>query len=192
MNEVTTWDYEASVKRVRPMVIRWKTLTLDVYHELWEAREHLRNQGTRTDLTSGQMSRSWEGYCEDVGLSKRTVNRWLSGYDESERKPIERPKPVARETPKQPVEEPEQAPVVAMDADPLLQDAPTLRRRFDLLREEIEAAFITTVKKARATDKSSDYLAGVEAVARELQGTVSMRSTLAFIKKNMRSSRVAE
>lgn len=88
MNEIQTWDYEASVERVRPKVMKLKSLTLDVYHELWEARKHLSSQGARTDLTSGQMTRSWEGYCEDVGLVKRTVNRWLSGYDPVERKVI--------------------------------------------------------------------------------------------------------
>ena len=92
MNEIQTWNYEDSVKRVRPKVMKLRELTLDVYHMLWTAREHLGNQGARTDLTSGQMTRSWEGYCEDIGLSKRNCNRWLSGYDPVERKLIEAPR----------------------------------------------------------------------------------------------------
>ena len=89
--ELTTWDYDESVKRMRNTLPGWRDLTLDVYHELWEAREALSNQGARTDLTSGQMARSWESYCDDVGLSKRTVNRWLTRYDPVERKLIEAP-----------------------------------------------------------------------------------------------------
>lgn len=91
MNELTTWDYAASVERVRPKVLKLHDLTLDIYHELWEARDALSAQGARSDLTSGQMSRSWEGYCADVGLVKRTVNRWLTRYDPEERKLIEAP-----------------------------------------------------------------------------------------------------
>ena len=97
MNELTTWDYAASVERVRPKVLKLHDLTLDIYHELWEARDALSAQGARSDLTSGQMSRSWEGYCADVGLVKRTVNRWLTRYDPEERKLIEAPEPEAPE-----------------------------------------------------------------------------------------------
>ena len=98
MNKVTAWDYDASVKRVMPKVMRLKELTLDVYQELWTAREQLSNQGARTDITSGQMSRSWESYCEDVGLVKRTVNRWLQGYDPVKQQLIEAPRKEKRTT----------------------------------------------------------------------------------------------
>ena len=64
-----------------------------------------------------------------------------------------------------------------------------LRRRFDLLRDEIQAAFVKTVKIAAKTDKSADYMAGVEAVALELMGTLSMRETLDFIKQNRKKGR---
>ena len=59
------WDYDGSVRRVRPMVLRWATLTVEMLGELWAARDALSSRGARTDLTSGQMSRSWDGYCTD-------------------------------------------------------------------------------------------------------------------------------
>ncbi len=42
--------------------------------ELWIAREILRSQGARTDLTSDQKIRSWAGYCEDIGSSKQVIS----------------------------------------------------------------------------------------------------------------------
>jgi hypothetical protein len=44
MNEMQaepSWVYEVSVERVRPKIMILKTLTLEVYQELWEAREAL-------------------------------------------------------------------------------------------------------------------------------------------------------
>ena len=73
-----TWNYEESVERLRPKLADLPDLTiarlvwpdaLDVYHELWEAREALSASG------------AWAQYCEDVGLAKRTADRWLERYD---------------------------------------------------------------------------------------------------------------
>lgn len=86
------WNYKESVERIKPKVYKLKTLTLEVYHELYTARAALSNQGSRTDLTSGQMSRSWESYCDEIGIAKRTANRWLERYDSENRKLIEAPK----------------------------------------------------------------------------------------------------
>lgn len=47
---------------------------------MWIAREKLSNQGARTDLTSGKITRSWEGYCQEIGVEKRTVNLWLAEW----------------------------------------------------------------------------------------------------------------
>ncbi len=76
----STWDYYESVERVKRIVFKWSTMTQELLKELWIAREKLRAQGRRTDRTSGQMTRSWEGYCKDIGSSKRTVNRWLVAF----------------------------------------------------------------------------------------------------------------
>ena len=75
------WSYETSVDRVRTLTMRWRDVTVELLQELWVAREMLRNQGARTDLTSSQMLRSWAQYCEDTGLERMTVHRWLKRYD---------------------------------------------------------------------------------------------------------------
>ena len=92
MNEVTTWDYDASVTRVRPKVMKLKTLTLDVYHDLWEAREALSTPAwNKASDGTNDPPLTWAQYCEDVGLVKRTVNRWLQRYDPEKRQLIEAP-----------------------------------------------------------------------------------------------------
>ena len=92
---IETWDYTASVERMRPMVVRWKTLTVEMLHELWEAREALSKTGAagHVENLSGTDDplRTWAQYCEDIGLSKRTANRWLQRYDPQGRKLIEAP-----------------------------------------------------------------------------------------------------
>ena len=87
MSDLQTWNYETSVERVRPKVMKLKSLTLDVYHELWTARQELSSRYHR----DGTNDPSWAQYCEDIGLSKRNCNRWLTGYDPVERKLIEAP-----------------------------------------------------------------------------------------------------
>lgn len=77
-----TWDYDISVSDVKGSVYKWKNLTENIAYELWIAREMLRNQGARTDLTSEQKFRSWTQYCEDIGSSIQVVNRWLLNWFE--------------------------------------------------------------------------------------------------------------
>lgn len=72
------WNYEQSVKKVKQLIYRWKKLTPEMAEELWIAREELSAQGMRTDLTSGEFTRSWEQYCEEIGTTKWTVNNWLN------------------------------------------------------------------------------------------------------------------
>jgi hypothetical protein len=66
---------------------------LDLVRELHAAREALSNPGYRSDLigesTSGKLARgsqTWEAYCNEIGLSKRTANNWLSLYSVREDK----------------------------------------------------------------------------------------------------------
>ena len=80
------WEYDTSVERVRPMVVSWKNLTVELVEELYRARETLSKPGERTDLTSSQMGRGWMQYLNDVGLAKSTVHRWLERYVPEERK----------------------------------------------------------------------------------------------------------
>lgn len=46
----TKWDYDESVKEVKSIIYKWKTLTVEFAQKLYIAREKLRNSGRRTDL----------------------------------------------------------------------------------------------------------------------------------------------
>lgn len=78
------WKYDISVGKMKGWIVSWKKVTADILMELWIAREILSKQGLRTDLTSGQMSQSWKQYCIDIGLQKRTANRWLKKWTDDD------------------------------------------------------------------------------------------------------------
>lgn len=82
MNTLQTnnWNYEESVNKIKPIVLKWKTLTLEIIKEIWIAKGKLINQGFRSDLTSSNNGRSWETYCKDIGISKQTGYNWLERY----------------------------------------------------------------------------------------------------------------
>lgn len=84
----TGWDYQASVEKVRPMVMKWRNLTIEIVAELYRAREELSKPGARTDLVTNG-TRSWQGYLNDVGLNRMTVHRWLERYEPTERRIME-------------------------------------------------------------------------------------------------------
>ena len=79
------WDFAKAVSICKPMVSAYQKLELELLKQLFLAREALANPGFRSDLTSGQMSQgspnTWEAFCEQIGLLKRTANRWLFLYD---------------------------------------------------------------------------------------------------------------
>ncbi len=74
------WDYEQSIAAVKPLVYQWKNLTLQIATELWVAREKLSVSPQEAALKHGtNVPRfTWEQYCNDIGLEKRTANRWLT------------------------------------------------------------------------------------------------------------------
>ncbi|MEX2444455.1 MAG: hypothetical protein WD492_12670 [Alkalispirochaeta sp.] len=76
-----SWSYQASVDRMRPLVARWKSVTVEMLDELYRARVALRNPGFRTDLSPNGAKLTWSGYLQDIGLAQETVRRWLSQYD---------------------------------------------------------------------------------------------------------------
>jgi len=76
------WDYETSIEKVKSIVYKWKNLTFEILRELWIAREVLSKHGG--DRKSEEYQRdicptdfTWEKYCQDIGIEKRTANRWL-------------------------------------------------------------------------------------------------------------------
>ena len=55
------WDCEQSIAKVKPLIYKWKNITLEIATELWIAREKLSAQGLRTDL--GANAPKWSSYC---------------------------------------------------------------------------------------------------------------------------------
>jgi len=79
------WEYDTSVERVRPMVVSWKNLTVELVEELYRAREALDSRGLnrgKEKVPNGTFSE----YLDDVGLARTTVHRWLERYVPEERK----------------------------------------------------------------------------------------------------------
>lgn len=66
---------------MRPLVVRWKSVTVDMLEELWRAREALSSQGARTDLVTNDTRFIWAGYLQDISLNRMTAHRWLAQYD---------------------------------------------------------------------------------------------------------------
>lgn len=73
------WSYEDSISRIQPLVYKWKNLTLEVAQELYIAREKLSKEG-RPETGTNVPVKSWNQYCQDIGLEKRTANRWLAQF----------------------------------------------------------------------------------------------------------------
>ena len=75
------WNYKGSVKKMKRLVLNWKTISVEILSELYIAKSKLSNQGVRNDLDPNGSKLGWENYLIDVGLSKETVRRWLNRYN---------------------------------------------------------------------------------------------------------------
>lgn len=92
------WDYRENVEIGKKLVRSSNDAFLKLVRVLYKAREALSASGTRTDLTSGQPvprlilptettsgnvargSQTWEQFCKEIGISKRTANRYFMDY----------------------------------------------------------------------------------------------------------------
>ena len=75
------WNYKGSVKKMKRLVLNWKTISVEILNELYIAKSKLTNQGVRNDLDPNGSKLGWENYLIEVGLSKETVRRWLNRYN---------------------------------------------------------------------------------------------------------------
>lgn len=99
------WSYDDAVAELKPKIVTWQKRTLEIVRLLVKANKELSRSGYRSDRddssqvslpTSGQLSqgckenitseppKTWEQFCDDIGLNKRTANRWLALYDAEE------------------------------------------------------------------------------------------------------------
>lgn len=75
------WEYKRSVNKMKKLVFSWKSISVEILEELYVAKFKLTSQGVRNDLDPSGSKLGWENYLRDIGLSKETVRRWLSRYD---------------------------------------------------------------------------------------------------------------
>ena len=81
------WDYDESVSKVKTFVYKWKNLkneSPEILEELWFAHENLSKVGVKKSDPRWDKSptlKTWNDYCEDIGSSRRVVNRWLKNYE---------------------------------------------------------------------------------------------------------------
>ena len=77
------WNYQKSVETAKSLVKSFRKIGLDLVRELYAAHEALSNPGFRSDLGTNVPRlnpQTWEQYCNDIGLIKRTADRWLALY----------------------------------------------------------------------------------------------------------------
>lgn len=69
------WDYQAAVERTRPKVTSWQTATLELYRELFLAREALSRKGA-----NWEGRKTWTDFCADIGYTRQAVNAKLKYF----------------------------------------------------------------------------------------------------------------
>lgn len=75
------WNYDESVQKVKTFVYKAKNLNEDILRELYIARDILSKSGCRTDLVANATKLpTWENYCNEIGIDRSTVHRWLKKY----------------------------------------------------------------------------------------------------------------
>jgi hypothetical protein len=76
------WDYKESLERMRPRLLEWGKLTLEICRELYYARRFLTGQtGQYKDPTAGDyLEHTWAGYCGELGIDIRAANRRAKLY----------------------------------------------------------------------------------------------------------------
>ena len=80
------WDYNESVKRIKNLIYKWKNLTIEIAKELQIAKRNLAfgyggdRRSIKFQVDKSQLEKTWTQYCEDIGHSKRVVDRWLDRY----------------------------------------------------------------------------------------------------------------
>jgi len=82
------WNYENSVVKMRPLVARWKNITVEMLDELWKAREALSR--TRKGNVQNRTLPTFLEYLEEIGLCRMTAHDWLAHYDPVNKCLIER------------------------------------------------------------------------------------------------------
>lgn len=78
---VNSWDYDKAVERTRPLVLNWTKSCIELYRELFLAREALsRKGGGFRRNENGEPLKNWTDFCEEIGYTRRAVNARLKNF----------------------------------------------------------------------------------------------------------------
>lgn len=78
-NQLETWDYDSAVEKAKPLVIRWANASIELYRELYIAREALSRRGGDRKR-EGQYLKTWGDFCEDIGYTRQAINAHLKNF----------------------------------------------------------------------------------------------------------------
>lgn len=76
---VQTWDFDEAVQRTIPKVSRWVDASIDLYRELYLAREALSRKGGDR-IREGQYQKTWTDFCNDIGYTRQAINAKLKNF----------------------------------------------------------------------------------------------------------------
>lgn len=76
--EVTlrAWNYQEAVERTRPKVVAWGQATMDLFRELYIAREALSRRGGSHNSSQP----TWTDFCADIGYTRQSINAKLKYF----------------------------------------------------------------------------------------------------------------
>ena len=76
------WDYDKSAEKMRPAIIIWVDIVVEIARELRVAKEHFDSQkGKVRKKADGSFVPTWADYCLDIGFPARLANTWLRKFE---------------------------------------------------------------------------------------------------------------
>lgn len=78
-NQLENWNYDQAVEATKPLVIKWTEASLELYRELYIAREALTRRGGDRKR-EGQALKTWSDFCEDIGYTRQAINAHLKNF----------------------------------------------------------------------------------------------------------------
>lgn len=77
---VASWNWDAAVERARPLVARWTQANIELYRELYIAREVLSRRGGAYRRIEGVPVKTWQDFCVEIGYTRQAVNARLRNF----------------------------------------------------------------------------------------------------------------
>lgn len=73
---LSQWNYDEAVERTRPKVTAWKQATMELFRELYIAREALSRRGGLREPGAP----TWTDFCADIGYTRQAINAKLKYF----------------------------------------------------------------------------------------------------------------